>query len=262
MGQSQWKRVGGLMAASALFFLGLRFILAYSRVVREAVEMLCAGIWSVLGALDLQNETIHLLSLPRDLLLTLGLLAVAGIGWLLLWQKETAMKAMKYILTSQTVRVLRLGLRIYLARWALILLFGYSVIGAPAALGFFCLSVVLDLVFAVPFVLLSGEWIVNWYGGSDRRPSPSYWVGALLMIFAIRVPFMGVTLVLFVLPILSTGTAAVYLEEKWQNTAARNKVFDRRSMRQLILQGEEEKQYGREESRKHSADPSHRIQLR
>ena len=82
------------------------------------------------------------------------------------------------------------------------------------------------------------------------------------MIFAIRVPFMGVTLVLFVLPILSTGTAAVYLEEKWQNTAARNKVFDRRSMRQLILQGEEEKQYGREESRKHSADPRHRIQLR
>ena len=236
-----WKEMCGMGLLAVCALTLLKWVVLRSQVMLSLAGMIATDFWAVLGVLHLQKPIQWLCALPPSVTILSFLLLFSVFDFLVFRLAPKPFEEMGELFKTDAARVMRRGLLIYFARWILILVFAYSVIGVPMALGLAILFGLADVVAAIPVALYLGEQVQQWYRGNDRRSSYNFWIGAMLMMFCVSVHLVGVTFLLFVFPALSMGAFGILLENKCticQTGQKKKAPFDRKRMRKIILREE------------------------
>ncbi|MGL4791679.1 MAG: hypothetical protein ACRCW1_09740 [Anaerotignaceae bacterium] len=224
--------------------LSFRQVFVYPQEIVVICHTLLNTFLNIMDALNLMVVLKFIEGVPSVILLTaLGIFSVM-IGFIVLKFKEEEAKYATVALKSEVSKVIRYGLIFFCAKYILFIIFLYSVVGIPIAVGIIAITTILEIIGGIPVAIAIGGCIQDLVNGNDRRVTYNYTIGALAILFCINVYAVGCTFFLFVFPVLSYGTFVLNMENRifkrtYKDLECFNGKysFDRRKIKDIITKG-------------------------
>ena len=219
----------------------IRNFFVYHSSITNAIIDMFEGLKSVAINLNIMYFLDLLKNIPRVFAVFIigGIAFLIGYGVIVFANKKvlSLAKIMKY----EFCDVVKKGLVIYMARVFLIFLFAYSIIGIPVAVFILVTAILMDLHGMVAVAVNIGNIVQDVFNGNDRRMSYNYIIGAIVMMMCVNVHAVGITLLMFIFPVVSVGAMFCATEKRFLNKPSlgdanndENTRFDRRKIRDII----------------------------
>ena len=231
----------GCCIAVCVIIAEIRNFFVYHSSITSAIIDMFEGIKSVAVNLRLMSFLELLKNTPKVFIAFIigGILFLIGYGVIVFASNKVSnlTKIMKY----EFCDVVKKGLVIYIARVSLVFLFAYSIIGIPVAVFILITAILVDLYGMVAVAVNMGDVVQEVFNGSDRRMSYNYIIGATVMMMCVNVHAVGITLLMFIFPVISVGAIFCDVEKKFlkkpvlgNDPKDENTKFDRRKIRDII----------------------------
>jgi len=232
----------GCCIAVCIIIAEIRTSFVYNSSIAKAIIDMFEGLKSVAVNLNLMRFLEVLRNTPKIFTAFImgGIVFLIGYGVIVFANKKVS--SLTKIIKHEFCDAVKKGLVIYVARVFLILIFAYSIVGIPVAAFILTTAVLMDLYGMVAVAVNMGDVVQEVFNGNDRRMSYNYIIGAIVMMMCVNVHAVGITLLMFIFPVISVGAVFCVAEKRFLNKPVlgdanngENTKFDRRKIRDIII---------------------------